>query len=350
MKLPDDFGPELLLLTERLTQSVGQLAKIGLPDIGTSPHETVLTGEGFRLLRYHSGEMREEQCAVLIVYALVNRPWVLDLEPDRSTIARLVASGLDVFLIEWEDPLAQDQNRGFSDYACRMLDECVDTVNCLRNENTVNLLGVCQGGTFSLCYSALYGHKVRNLVTMVTPVDFHTEDNVLSKWVRKVDLDSVEDCYGNVPGNLLNAVFVSLQPFRLGSKKYLDLVDLADNPEGLRTFARMERWIADSPDQAGRAFCEFVRDLFQRNALVQGELVLDGNLVDLGKIHCPVLNVYALADHLVPASASRPLAGHVASADYSELEFDGGHIGIYVSRSAQEIVPPAIAAWLQARS
>ena len=349
MKLPENFGPEVALLTERLTQSAGQLAKIGLPDIGASPHETVLAGEGFRLLRYNSGAVREKQCAVLIVYALVNRPWVLDLEPGRSTIAQLIASGLDVFLIEWEDPLAEDQNRGFADYACRMLDECVDTVSRLRNESTVNLLGVCQGGTFTLCYTALYGHKVRNLVTMVTPVNFQTEDNVLSSWVRKVDLDRLVGCYGNVPGSLLNALFVSLQPFRLGSKKYLDLADLADNPEGLRTFARMERWIADSPDQAGRAFCEFVGALFQRNALVRGELILDGKVVDLGNIRCPVLNVYALADHLVPASASSVLADHVASTDYSELTFDGGHIGIYVSRSAQEKVPPAVAGWLQAR-
>ena len=157
-------------------------------------------------------------------------------------------------------------------------------------------------------------------------------------------------CYGNVPGPLLNGLFVALQPFRLGSKKYIDLVDLADNPQGLRTFARMERWIADSPDQAGRAFREFVGDLFQRNALVRGELVLDGRIVDLSDIRCPVFNVYARNDHLVPASASRPLADHVASSDYSELEFDGGHIGIYVSRSAQQKVPPAIAGWLKARS
>ena len=112
----------------------------------------------------------------------------------------------------------------------------------------------------------------------------------------------------------------------------------------------MERWIADSPDQAGRAFLEFVGDLFQRNALVRGELVLDGRIVDLGAIRCPVLNVYARNDHLVPASASRPLEDHVASSDYSELEFEGGHIGIYVSRSAQKTVPPAIAGWLKARS
>ncbi|HCX86813.1 MAG TPA: class III poly(R)-hydroxyalkanoic acid synthase subunit PhaC, partial [Gammaproteobacteria bacterium] len=214
MKPPENYGPELAALTDRLTKSVGQLAQMGLADIGACDHETVLTGEGFRLLRYGSGAERADQCAVLIVYALVNRPWVLDLEPGRSTISRLLGSGMDVFLIEWEDPQDEDQDRGFSDYACRMLDECVDKVSALRGESTVNLLGVCQGGTFSLCYTALYGHKVRNLVTMVTPVDFHTADNVLSKWVRKVDLDRLVGCYGNVPGALLNALFLSLQPFR----------------------------------------------------------------------------------------------------------------------------------------
>ena len=31
------------------------------------------------------------------------------------------------------------------------------------------------------------------------------------------------------------------------------------------------------------------------------------------------------------------------------FEFDGGHIGIYVSRGAQELLPRTIAQWLQAR-
>jgi len=285
----------------------------------------------------------------LIVYALVNRPWVLDLEPDRSTIKRLLDLDLDVFLIEWKDPIESDKDRELSDYISRMINECVERVCAVRNESRVNLLGVCQGGTFSLCFSALYPQKVKNLITMVTPVDFQTPDNVLSQWVRHVDLDRLVGCYGNVPGAMLNALFIALQPFRLGSKKYLDLVDLADNPNALQTFARMERWIADSPDQAGRAFAQFIGSLYQRNALIKGKLVIDETIVDLKKIKCPVLNVYGLADHLVPASASRALADQVSSRDYRELTFDGGHIGIYVSRRAQRQIPAEIAAWLKTR-
>ncbi len=343
------FAEEAQKLGQQLSLSLQQLSALGVPSIGTTEHETVLRGDGFRLLRYLSKATRNDRPAVLIVYALVNRPWVLDLEPERSTIQRFLDLGLDVFLIEWADPTVSDTDRELSDYISRMVKENVERVCDLRQESAVNLLGVCQGGTFSLCFSALYPDKVKNLITMVTPVDFQTADNVLSQWVRHVDLDRLVGCYGNVPGAMLNALFISLQPFRLGSKKYLDLVDLAEHPEALATFARMERWIADSPAQAGRAFAQFIGGLYQRNALIKGKFVIDERIVDLKKIKCPVLNVYGLTDHLVPASASRALADQISSPDYRELAFDGGHIGIYVSRRAQAEIPAAITTWLKAR-
>jgi polyhydroxyalkanoate synthase len=63
----------------------------------------------------------------------------------------------------------------------------------------------------------------------------------------------------------------------------------------------------------------------------------------------PVLNIYARQDHLVPPSASKPLRGLVGSSDYSEHEFQGGHIGVYVSGSAQREIPERIAGWLRER-
>ena len=158
---------EVEQLSADLARSINALAKIGAPTIGASAHEIVLSGPGFRLLRYGSGPGRSSRPAVLIVYALVNRPWVLDLEPDRSMIARLIDLGLDVFLIEWKDPSVDDKDRGLSDYILGMMEACVDATRSARGESTINLLGVCQGGTFSLCYTALFPQKIKNLVTMV---------------------------------------------------------------------------------------------------------------------------------------------------------------------------------------
>jgi len=231
----------------------------------------------------------------------------------------------------------------------RQLGGCIDHVRRAHRLESVNVLGVCQGGTMSLCHAALFPERVRNLVTMVTPVDFHTEDNLLSKWVQGVDVDRLVEAQGNVPGEWLNAAFLALMPLRLTAGKLAGLADIADDPRALGNFLRMERWIRDSPDQAAAAFAEFVRCFFQENRLVRGDLEIGGRQVDLRRIECPVFNVYATQDHLVPPSASRPLAGLTGSRDYSTLEFDGGHIGIYVSRSAQELLPAAIAQWLASR-
>jgi polyhydroxyalkanoate synthase len=151
---------------------------------------------------------------------------------------------------------------------------------------------------------------------------------------------------GNVPGALLNAAFISLMPLRLGAQKYAGIADIADDPDALANFLRMERWIHDSPDQAGRAFAEFIRWFYRENRLVRGGLAIGGQAVDLRRITHPLLNIYASQDHLVPPSASLPLAGLTGSGDYSAFAFDGGHIGIYVSRRAQELLPQTIAQWL----
>jgi polyhydroxyalkanoate synthase len=167
--------------------------------------------------------------------------------------------------------------------------------------------------------------------------------------VRKLDVDRIVEVLGNVPGELLNAAFIALMPLKLTARKYAGLADIAEDRGALENFLRMERWIHDSPDQAGAAFREFIQSFYRENRLVRGGLEIGGRAVDPRRIACPVLNVYALQDHLVPPSASRPLAGLTGSADYMPFEFDGGHIGIYVSRSAQELLPETIAQWLAAR-
>ncbi len=286
---------------------------------------------------------------LVVCYALVNRPYMMDLQPDRSLIRGLLARGLDVYLVDWGYPDRADSALSLDDYVNRYLGACIDHVRQAHGIPSVNLLGVCQGGTMAICHAALHPDRVRNLVTMVTPVDFHTDDNLLSKWARKLDVDAIVDALGNVPGELLNAAFIALMPLRLTARKYAGLADIAHDRAALENFLRMERWIHDSPDQAGTAFRQFIRWFFQENRLVRGGLEIGGRAVDARRIACPILNVYASQDHLVPPSASRPLAGLASSRDYTPFEFEGGHIGIYVSRSAQELLPLTIAQWLHSR-
>jgi polyhydroxyalkanoate synthase len=147
----------------------------------------------------------------------------------------------------------------------------------------------------------------------------------------------------------LNLIYLALMPFRLTQQKYVNLLQMQGDRAQLENFMRMEKWIFDSPDQPARAFREFVQWFFQENRLVRDELTLDGQQVLLKSIKCPVLNIYAANDHLVPPSASIPLGAHVGSEDYEALQVDVGHIGMYVSGKARKSVAAAIAGWLAKR-
>lgn len=315
---------------------------------GCSDKELVWESGKLRLFRYRPIAASNGLPPLLIVYALVNRPYMMDLQQDRSLIRGLLAAGLDVYLIDWGYPDGADRFTTLADYINDYLNGCVEQVLKAHRLDALNVLGVCQGGVLSLCYSALYPLRVRNLITMVTPVDFQTPVDLLSKWVSKIDVAAwVGD--GNVPGDVLNQLFLSLMPFRLTQQKYVQLLTGTPNRAQIENFMRVEQWVFDSPDQAGAAFREFVQWFYQENRLVQQRLEIAGRNVDLRTIKQPVLNLIGKRDHLVPPAASLALQRVVGSADYTALEFDLGHIGMYVSARAQREVPTAIVDWLATR-
>jgi len=347
---PDQISSEISSFNSKLALGLKTLSELGDIDVGVSAKECIYKEDKLRLYRYRSRS--ESTCPVplLIVYALVNRPYMADLQEGRSLIQGLLDAGLDVYLIDWGYPDHADRYLSLDDYINGYIDRCVDLICDKHALARINLLGICQGGAFSLCYTALHQKKVSNLITTVTPVDFHTKNDLLSNLVRHIDIDLCVDTLGNMPGKFLNGVFLSLKPYRLMGQKYVDLVDILDDEEKARNFMRMEKWIFDSPDQAGEAFRQFIQQFYQNNGLVKGTVDIGGRLVDLQDISIPILNIYARDDHLVPTDSSKALAGCISSEDYTEVEFPGGHIGIYVSAKAQALLPPTIGKWIWERS
>jgi len=347
---PAQIAEELRHFQARLAEGAHTLRSLSPIETGVLPRDPVYQEDKLVLYRYRPRVTEPHPIPLLIVYALVNRPYMMDLQEDRSLIRGLLDAGLDVYLIDWGYPDAGDRHLRLADYVLRYIAHCVDHLRERHDQDSINLLGVCQGGALSLCFTALHPGKVRNLVTMVTPVDFKTPDNLLSAWVQTMDVDQIVDTLGNVPGEMLNWTFLSLKPFSLTGQKYINMVDLLDDPDKIKNFLRMEKWIFDSPDQAGETFRQFAKDFFQQNKLINGGLTIGDQEVSLRNIHCPLLNIYALQDHLVPPDASRALRDRTSSSDYSELAFPGGHIGIYVSGKAQKEVTPAIGKWLNEHS
>lgn len=340
---------ELVDFSSKFAAGIPALQAASGVEIGCSDKEAVFRDDKITLYRYKPIAKPAGVTPLLISYALVNRPYMMDLQSDRSLIRRLLEQGLDIYLIDWGYPNGADRFLDLDDYINGFLHNCVQHVLDEHKLESTNVLGVCQGGTFSLCYTALHPERVKNLVTMVTPVDFRTPENLLSKWAQDMDVDAVVDSGGNVSGEMLNVAYVSLMPFRLMQQKYVGLVDILKDPRQVENFMRMEKWIFDSPDQSGDAFRQFTKWFFQENRLVKGTVELGGRKVDLKKITQPVLNVYGRQDHLVPPSASIPMERYIGSKDYTAFEMDVGHIGMYVSGKSQKQLPETVAQWLKAR-
>ncbi len=336
-------------MSSKLMKGYETLSKIEDVDIATSPKTAVYKEDKLTLYRYNRDTEASYKTPVLIVYALVNTYKMLDLQPDRSYIKNLLAAGLDVYLIDWGFPTKGDRYLSLDDYINGYINNCVDVIRKKNRVESINIMSICQGGTMSVIYASLYPNKVKNLVTHVTPIDFEGNDGLLFRWSKDMDFDKLVDAnHGLVPGDFLNQGFDMLKPM-MKVQKQQSLTNSLDDKDKLLNFLRMEKWISESPDQAGECFRQFMTDLYQKNKLVKGELEVGGKKVNLKNLTSPLLNIYATEDHLVPPSATIPLNDLVGSSDKELYSFKGGHIGVFVGGKSQKELAPAVTAWLKKR-
>jgi polyhydroxyalkanoate synthase len=317
-------------------------------EIGTTPFEAVYQEDRVRL-KYYRPEAARFKTPLLLVHGLFNRETLLDLQPGRSMVQNLLKEGVEVYLVEWGSPRRRDQFLTLDDHINGYLDNLVEFIRGRHGVDKVNLMGVCLGGTFAVIYAALHPEKIRNLITTATPTHFHTDKGLLHIWLQEIDVDRLVDAFGNLPGNLVNAAFLLLNPPRLLLDKYLGFLENMDSKDFVENFIRMEKWIFDSPDVPGETLRQVIKDLYQGNRLVQGKMKVGERRVDLKQLTMPLMNVYGQYDHLVPPEACEILAKKVGSRDTENICLETGHVGIYVSSRFQKETIPTIAAWLLAR-
>lgn len=317
--------------------------------IATTPYEVEYQEDRVKLKHYKPITQGALKTPLLVVYALINRETMLDLQPGRSVVETFLNGGIDLYMVDWGYPTRKDRYLTIDDHVNGYMDNIVEFILRKHNLPKLNLMGICMGGTFCVIYSALHPHKVKNLTTCVTPTNFDTDQGLLHVWMKNVDVDRLIETFGNMPGDLMNLGFLLLNPARLMIDKYVGFLENMDNKQFVENFIRMEKWIFDSPDVPGETFRQFVKDCYQKNLLIQSEMVVGGLQVDLKRITMPLLNFYGSFDHLVPPAACELLTSTVGSQDTEDVRFDTGHIGIYVSSKYQREFAPKIMKWLKER-
>lgn len=316
--------------------------------VATTPHDVVYEEDSLQLLRYRNEHSIDLAEPVLVCFALVNRPYILDLQADRSVIRQLLKRGFDVYLIDWGIPTAADRTLRLQDYVCGFMKNVADFVCSHSGSPKLNLLGYCMGGTMSAMYTALYPEQVKNLILMAAPIDFSGEEGLLNLWTREeyFDVDGLIDAFGNCPGSFLQSSFQLMKPVQNFVEKYLGFFEKMDDEAYLENYFAMERWVNDNIPVAGETFREFVKQLYQRNQLVRGEFRLRDMPVKLEHIACPLLTLVAEQDHLVPANSTLAIKDYVSSKFVRHMSINAGHIGLAVSSKAHSQLWPDAAMWI----
>ena len=323
--------------------------------IAQTPKELVWTLNKAKMYRYVPVLPPERRHALplLLVFALMNRPYILDLRPGHSFIEYMIKSGYDVYLLDWGSPGPEDKNLKFDDYVLDYMPRAVRKMLSIADSKQFSMLGWCIGAILATAYSSLRPQDgLRNLILLTAPLDFSDKSITFSKWVdeRYFDVDKVLAAFGNMPGEMLDSGARALKPIENWILNYLKLWDNLDNPHIVQAWKAMNTWVTDNVPLAGGAFRQLVVDLYRNDRLMKGQWFLRGERVDTKRIRANLLTVIAEGDHITPPCQSRAIMDKVSSSDKELFLVPGGHIGIMAGSGADKRTWPHIEGWLGPRS
>jgi polyhydroxyalkanoate synthase subunit PhaC len=324
--------------------------------IAQTPKQLVWALNKAKLYRYVPmvPEKQRHRIPLLLVFAVMNRPYILDLRPGHSCVEFMLKKGYDLYLMDWGAPGPEDKNMDFGDYTLEYLPRAIRKLKAVSRVEEFSMLGWCIGAIIATSYAALRPDDgLRNLVLLTAPLDFSDKEAItFARWTAEpnFDVDKVLQTFGNMPAEMIEYGAKALKPVENYVGNFLRLWDNLDDPKVVEAWHAMNTWVTDNIPMAGATFRQLVVDLYRNDRLMKGEWELRGERVDVGKIRANLLTVIAEGDHITPPCQSRAIMGRVSSKDKELFSVPGGHIGIMAGSGASKITWPHLDGWLSRRS
>lgn len=322
------------------------------PQTGLTPKDVVWKKNKSTLYRYRVPQGIKYKTPVLFVYAMINKPYILDLIPGMSLIEHLVNQGFDVYLLDWGEFAWEDRNLSFGNIVHDYIARAVQKVGQISHSQELTIIGYCMGGTLSSMYAALYPQPtIKNIMLLAVPIDF-ADAGVASKWLQAsiYDVDKVVNTYELIPKNFIDTGVKMLRPFTNYWVTYTRLWKSIDEEAPVEAWKALNKWVNDNVDFPGEAYRQWIKDLYQENKLVKNEFSIKGQRVELARIKSNLLVLAGEKDHLVLPGQAQAACKAFSSADKKYLEYPVGHGGLVFGRYAKEKVYPVISGWLAEHS
>lgn len=231
-------------------------------DTGQTPKEVIWTKNKAKLYHYEPTAKKRFPVPILIIYALINRPYVLDLMPGNSFIEYMVKYGFDVFMLDWGTPGDEDKKLSFENYVLDYIPRAVKKVLRATGTEEISLLGYCMGGTMTAMYSALFpGKPLRNLVLLTAPIDFTPDDMGMFGFMtspKYFNPDHIVEAFGNVPKDFIDTGSRMLKPVTNYVGTYVTMWDRIMQDKSMDTWLAMNKWVNDGVSFPGEAFRQWI--------------------------------------------------------------------------------------------
>jgi polyhydroxyalkanoate synthase len=142
-------------------------------DIAATPGSVVFQNELMQLIQYGPTTETVWKRPLLYVPPLVNKYYLLDLQPKSSLIRWLVEQGHTLFVVSWVNPGPELAEKGLDDYLDKGPLAALDAIKKATGESEVDLFGFCMGGTLAAMEAArAKPGRIASVTTIGSMFDF----------------------------------------------------------------------------------------------------------------------------------------------------------------------------------
>jgi putative long chain acyl-CoA synthase len=321
-----------------------------------SPSQVVESVPMYKLRRYFPPDSRpghpQAGPPVLLVHPMMMSANMWDVTREDGAVGILHAAGLDPWVIDFGSPdeVEGGMRRNLADHIVA-LSEAIDLTAEITGQD-VHLAGYSQGGMFTYQAAAYRRSKsIASIVTFGSPVDTLAALPMglppnLAPGIANFMADHVFNRL-DIPSWLARTGFQMLDPLKT-AKARVDFVRQLHDREALlpreaqRRFLESEGWIAWS----GPAISELLKQFIAHNRMMTGGFAINGQLVTLTDITCPVLAFVGEVDDIGQPAAVRGIRRAAPNAEVYEYSLRTGHFGLVVGSKAAHETWPTVADWV----
>jgi putative long chain acyl-CoA synthase len=322
-----------------------------------SPFQITESVPMYRLRRYFPPDSRPGAKPagppVLMVHPMMMSADMWDVTRNEGAVGILHAAGIDPWVIDFGEPdkVEGGMQRNLADHVVA-LSEAIDTVR-ETTDRDVHLAGYSQGGMF--CYQAAAYRRSKDLASIIgfgSPVDTLAALPMnLPAGLAAGAADFMADhvfSHIDIPSWLARTGFQMLDPIKTAQSRIDFLRQLHDREallprEQQRRFLASEGWIAWS----GPAIAELLKQFIAHNRMMTGGFAINGELVTLSDINCPILAVVGDVDDIGQPPSVRGIKRAAPQADVYEYMIRAGHFGLVVGSKAANQTWPTVAQWVK---